>query len=274
MLVMNSKLQKKLLGYSSLAGTIFMINQSANGQIIYSDISDINLSTGDSAYLDLNNDNAWDVHFQVYGNSGTAFIKANLPAPISSGLKNMIKGLPCCTCGFYVYSASAIDYGEMIENGFVTSEAYLCADWSCIDQWSGKNDKYMGLLFYDSLQNPNYGWVRISVGAQCNFMVIKDVAYSVALPLFAGQTGLGTDIQNSFEQPLEIFTSNNFLYVKNNFALNTLHLSIFNELGQLCLQTQIEEATDIISLNNLGTGIYLIQANDEGHLYKRKILIE
>jgi len=72
LLCLESTLNKKIKGYSTLAGSLLAMANVADGQIVYTDIADVTVSGDGASYdLDLNNDGTVDYRINITSNGGT-----------------------------------------------------------------------------------------------------------------------------------------------------------------------------------------------------------
>ncbi|MEO6166771.1 MAG: T9SS type A sorting domain-containing protein [Chitinophagales bacterium] len=271
---MKNSIQRKLSSYSGLAASIIAIAGNAHGQIIYADPQDIILTPGENYYMDFDQNGEWDFFFEMAtyaGNSGGITINNNN--------SNSFVAEPCCVC-FYGYSISALPLNADICGGNLNGSIganFLCypMSYSCVDEWSGLNDRYVG-FGHETNNNWQFGWIRLSVGPQCNILTIKDWAYN-SVPgacISTGQTEVSTTIPDADILSLVIYSANRSLLVKNNYDHHHLQIDIWNTSGGLEHTIQTAAISEAIDLSHFAAGIYLVSVNDGSRGVNQRIFVE
>jgi hypothetical protein len=288
----NSTLVKKLKQYSAITAPMIALAGVANAQVIYTDISDVTLSTpGDSYDLDLNNDGNVDFVLQLQTN--TSFQRAGIaPYPLSTGNPNAILGT------YYFANPAIFPYPALLAQGdpinaaqpqfnlasiaFTVSSnlvyiqpAFLSIyNGSTYGKWQGGvTDGYVGLKFTDGTDN-FFGWARCDVNDVATQIVIKDYAYNTNpdQALFAGQgdpAGIGTVNQSSsfnvfgFEGVANVFV--------NDGKFDGTTVTITNMLGQTMVNQVLNNRSSRFDLNQFGKGIYMVTVQRGDEVFSKKV---
>jgi len=154
---------------------------------------------------------------------------------------------------------------------------------NCVEEWGAMKNKFVGFAFTPTGSNEkHFGWIRLSIGQKCSFVIIKDWAYNseAGEGIAAGQ-GLRISSENegpieesvSLLESLEIYCYNKQLTISNNFANEPLQLNVLNEMGQSLKILHSSDETTICNVNDLPSGVYVITAKTVNESVTRKILI-
>ena len=184
-----STFTNKLKAYSALAGSLLAFNNTADAQILYTDVNPdfTGNSNGDVYELDLNNDGTTDFAIQFvsgpyYGYSingvfavalnsynGMGISSSCLPIALNTG--TAIDG----NITFYSYGAMALQYDGLLYSGQ-------------FGNWLGVNNQYLPLRITVGTDN-YYGWARLDVAADASSFTLKDFALNMGVnqPINAGQ---------------------------------------------------------------------------------------
>ena len=295
---MDSKNNQKIKNYLALAGGITSAFTAANAQVVYTDVNPDYLLTGNfnSYSLDLNNDSFEDFTLTAidtlisYVSSGYTYnaqiTGAALRNPVlsNSWLINTSSGLPnplsqgdnIGNSGFFAssYSSSVgvpivaqFDY-EYLLNG-VTISSYN----STFGDFSFDQEGILGLKFNIN-GSIHYGWARIEVTSSGSIS-IKDYAYESTpdSSIIAGDNGSGLVGVSSNLDDIEITMLNNNLQVLNNSSYKELQLTVTNISGQTVINSQLNNSTETIGMNEFASGIYLVKVNSESKSYIKKIYV-
>lgn len=168
---------KKLASYSALAATVLMVSETADAQIIYTDVNPNDLVNSPGSYiLDLNNDGTTDFQFNLlHSITSTTFIVDRIRV-VGSGSNSALEAATSGMVQGYYY-AGVLDTGAVIDGGDSFQNKALLATHSSgfYGNWVNKTERFLGLkLIINS--NTYYGWARLSVNAACNQLIVSDYA--------------------------------------------------------------------------------------------------
>lgn len=261
---------------------------TTNAQIIYTDIPDTSLvfpeDLGNSSGLsyiytfNINNDSTFDVKFVLSHHEYlfenviwviyTATVGSNdTIATLENGCVKLLEETDTINDSqpWYNMSVSPLLFGrDYYQDKFDTD------DWWCN---SPNSNKYCGLkLMFDG--NIYYGWLRMSWSV--SKVVVKDFAYNSTpdMMILAGQ------IESSSIN--EINTNNHFNISKYNSQLEITskkedqkieRISIYNISGQCNRDKEVNDYKALIDINDLQTGIYIIQIITPENIFVEKYYI-
>lgn len=274
--------EKKILKYTTAAGSVVAFAGAASAQIVYTDVNPDETYNEDEFYLlDVNNDAIDDYMIIQFD---TVVTNTAFPAPIpAEGVVLLTvgsNGAIAQTGGNLPYLA-ALNLNDPIDNtqAFTqsTSSAPLVAgayaDFGFagygIGPWIDAADHYMGLTFLIG-SNFHYGWARMSVAVDGKSFTIKDYAYNSTPQqgILAGQTFLG--IQEDISSGVAIQILN------NSIALNVLNSNLTNgKVEVVSLSGQVVYTQNLtnnltVDLNNYSSGIYFVKVNfDQGQIHRK-----
>lgn len=283
---MNKKLNRQLIGYSGVAGSIFMMTVDAHAQIVHTDPPDILLSgIGSYADLDLNNDGLTDMRIVIHDQDPSYDGDLILLHPLHGNQHIMIKAVeyPCITGASGIYMAKALDEGFVIKNGFdlqginssfvqiVNNDGYYSSN---CQQWLGKQDHYLGFRMGPNYHN-HFGWVRLSVNAKGTNMIVKDWAINLTdkQPILAGQTMRIENADGSEVGGLEIFSTGTQITIQNNDANLPLEISVYNMLGQQVAFLKTADVSASLPLNDSPAGIYIVNVTSSEGSFSHRVII-
>lgn len=275
-------LEKKVLKYSSVAGSIVAFAGAASAQIVYTDVNPDETYNEDDAYLlDVNNDLVTDFAIIQFD---TVVTNTQLPFPIpaegvvlttvgSNGAIGFVGsqiGLPYLT---------ALNLGDPIDNaqsfqqtGSSPMIAGAFAVAYGVGPWIDAADHYMGLTFLAG-SNFHYGWCRMSMTADGLSFTIKDYAYDATpiTPINAGQTfnGINEDVASSVQ--VNVLDNSVSINILNN-SLTNGRVEVININGQV-LFTKSLNSNETIDLNGYSSGIYFINLNFDQGKMNRKLFV-
>jgi len=271
--------QDKLKSYSAVAGTVIAAANTADAQIVYTDIIPDSTVTTDSAYydLDLNNDGTFDFRFNLTlypgGTSSSALPSFNKVGvtPLNS---NLIAG---SATGAYIYPL-AMNAGDTVQASLtfnMGSSQSMGSYWggtAPYGNWLGVNDKYIGLQL-DVSGSIYYGWARLDVSATGNAFTIKDYAYMNAVnqPIVAGATTSVGITENNLSGAT-IYNDNRRVFIKLKSAVDGT-ISVNNTLGQEVYAAKTEGTESEISLGDVNPGVYLVSIRSNNIKLTKKIII-
>lgn len=282
---MQTQISNKLRAYSLVAGSL-SLSGSLSAQIIYTDVNpDVVLTytgnPGTSSFdVDFDGDGTQEV---ILNNSGYGvtdfFIYSSLM------LDRAVRSEFYLTSNYSPY-AVALNFGDSIKandsnwvdnntyfNQFISTQNYTTL--AIYSYWAGQNDKYLGVRFETISGQTHYGWIRMSLNAKADSLVIKDFAYNNT----PNQLILAGDFSTSINAPLEsnnpeINIFENILFV--NLAEQTAQegsIEVINSIGQRVYQGVITNPSMQIPLESLPKGIYIVQINMQTRSLTRKVYI-
>jgi len=299
----NSVLLKLLQQYSALAVPMLATAGLANAQVVYKDINpDVTLSLpGDSMLLDLNNDGIFDYTFRLFAyttNWNKACVApANVAGVYTTNDKNALVGYFSAKSSGTIYPyASALSLGHPINDNqpmFVVHDIlftsysgnklfYFPAMNSIFStaqygQWKDGADHFVGLKFTpDEGATFYFGWARCNVSTDAKTMTIKDCAYQAepGISIAAGEgVNIGIQVPGN-EDGVKIVEFDHILNVNfETIKLSDATIRLFDVLGQEVLNRKVTTAQNVIGLNQLTHGTYLVQVNYAGKEVSKKIVL-
>ncbi|MGL5890008.1 MAG: T9SS type A sorting domain-containing protein [Bacteroidia bacterium] len=280
---MESTLRKKLKAYSLAAGSLTAA--AAQGQIVYTDISpDVTLNGPSNYSLDMDNNGQPELQFMFYSyadSTGSTSLNYqiifNSTATLGNLYQNMIPFPTAMNIGDSI-RPSAPDWRD---TSFYGGYQYLAvvstygSQTATFGNWLGATDKYVGIRFNINNQ-PHYGWIRLTVGATANQIVVKDFAYRTTsgIGLTAGQsTAVGVSETTASVPNIHVFDRTLFVNLPAESALGGT-LQIYNATGQLVKTESITDSAMRISTGELVSGVYMVQLTQpDGSTVTRKIYL-
>jgi hypothetical protein len=268
-------LEKKVLKYSTVAGSVAAFAGTAGAQIVYTDVNPDETYTEDQMYmLDVNNDATFDfviAQFDTVINYGSFTFPAEGVVLLTAGSNGAIS-----QTGNVPYLA-ALNGGDPID----ITQAFTQASSSTplvaganldtplgaypIGPWIDAADHYMGLTFLAG-SNFHYGWCRMTVAADGLSFTIKDYAYE-ATPqtgLNAGQmVGINEDISNGVA--IKVIDNSVIINILNTNYTNG-KVQVMNTAGQV-LNILSLTGNNTVDLNGYASGVYLVSVSfDQGQV--------
>lgn len=274
---MKKGLQKKLNAYAAAAGTLALAG-AADAQIVYTDINPDTIVHDSLTYsLDFDNNSQPELIFSTVVSSSSSSSPAHLAiVGVTGNPNNAILGS--------IYAANypfpfAMNNGDSISGTGTTWNAvpfnggiqYLGVTYgsTTYGNWVGVNDKYLGVRFNIG-SNVHYGWVRLSVSANSDTIIIKDYAYEIlpGVGLTAGQlTGMHDQTSPG---NINVFSSANTVVISNPDYAKGGTIRILNTIGEIVYEGEMTDETMRISLEGKASGIYLVQfVRDDKQLTKK-----
>jgi hypothetical protein len=279
----HSTLESKLKTYSTVAAGVIAAGSSVNAQIVYTDIDPDVMLSDSSFYIDLDNNDTADfaiVHINYsYGSTsflnlvGLQALRNNevLGDTIVSATYSYVSFLPAVLNADDDIDASKevwynSYYGMMYYNGVYGSFNFTGGNWG------NASDKYLGLRF--KIDNKwHYGWARVDITANGSAFIVKDYAYE-SYPekhILAGKQV--SVIPPEDNKMIQVFSANQKLFIHTNGAQiegNVAH--IYNTVGQKMKDVKLDVGKNIISINDLSKGIYIVNLAVNGQTVSRKFI--
>jgi hypothetical protein len=264
----------KMKAYSAMA-LCFAGAGVANAQIVYTDVNpDITVTTvPDSCIIDFNNDATPDYIIKRFDWSGNPANSAVImPPAVNNGIM--------ATMGATVPYVSALAAGAAIDGTVTTWITNDGVDpqlmkFGLASTYSGTTyghfndgaDHFIGCEFMIGA-DVHYGWVRVSCASGGASGTIKDYAYNTAVggAITAGQMA-GIDDVVAVESNIYSFNKN----VHFNFSSSIQgEINVYNSLGELILNDNIEGQKTVIDMSAQASGIYMIKvASNKGDFVKK-----
>jgi hypothetical protein len=142
------------------------------------------------------------------------------------------------------------------------------------ENWNGVTDKYLGLKFVVG-GNTHYGWARLDSYAIGDSIVLKDYAFD-ATPgngIMTGNMGAGlseTQVDNLIKF---VNQSNNSVQVVVNGDLTNGKVSVVSSTGQVVSADDITDKTFSVDMNNLSSGVYMVNVSFSEGSTTKKIIV-
>jgi hypothetical protein len=276
---MKKNLQSRISKYTAVAGAVVSA-AGAQAQVVYTDVNpdyshDAPQNNGFAVYpLDLNNDQTIDFVIASRDTVTTATVRLTLAVPYGAG--NAVAGE---TPSNYDY-ALALDINSMVDSTLnwiaaTNTMAYnVDSNNPYNENWNGVTDKYLGLKFVVGA-NTHYGWARLDSYAIGDSIVVKDYAFN-ATPNVGIMTGnMGASLTETQVENLVKFInkSNNSVQVVLNGNLTNGVVSVVSSTGQVVSTDAITEKTFSVDMNNLSSGIYMVNVTFNEGATTKKIIV-
>jgi hypothetical protein len=277
---MKKNLHSRISKYTAVAGAVVSA-AGAQAQVVYTDVNpdyshDAPQNNGFAAYpLDLNNDQTID--FVVASRdtvTPNSHVRLTFAAPYGAG--NAVAGE---TPSAYDY-ALALDINTMVDSTLnwiaaTNTMAYNVDSANPYNEnWNGVTDKYLGLQFVVG-GNTHYGWARLDSYAIGDSIVLKDYAYE-ATPNVGIMTGnMGASLTETQIENLVKFVNqaNNSVKVVVNGNLTNGVVSVISSTGQVVSTDVIKDKTFFVDMNNLSSGIYMVNVTFNEGATTKKIIV-
>lgn len=277
---MKKNLQSRISKYTAVAGAVVSA-AGAQAQVVYTDVNpdyshDAPQNNGVAVYpLDLNNDQTFD--FLIVSRdtvTPNATVRLTIAAPYGAG--NAVAGE---NPAGYDY-ALALDMNSMVDSTLnwiaaTNTMAYNVNSANPYNEnWNGVTDKYLGLKFVVG-GNTHYGWARLDSYAIGDSIVLKDYAFE-ATPNVGILTGaMGASLTETQVENLVKFVNqaNNTVQVVVNGNLTNGVVSVVSSTGQVVSSDAITEKTFSVDMNNLSSGIYMVNVTFNEGATTKKIIV-
>lgn len=278
---MNKNVQRKLSAYAATTAGAVALAGSADAQVIHVDINP-DTAAHDSVYydLDMNGDAIPELHFTAFDYQTPYGLVNIAEVDVLGDTNNAVMG--SLYYGYYPFpfalnngdsvSGTSPDWQNKTINNGVQYLGVMSA-YGNYANWIGVSDKYLGVRFKIGA-NTHYGWVRISVTADVDSIIIKEYAYQLlpGVGITAGQlVGTGPDAQND---PIRIFASGNTIVLQNTQVEKGGNVRIYNTTGQAVYEGKLTSDNMRIGLDNSAPGIYFIEVvRPDGSRAVRKVYV-
>ena len=277
---MKKNLQSRISKYTAVAGAVVSA-AGAQAQVVYTDVNpdyshDAPQNNGVAVYpLDLNNDQTPD--FLIVSRdtvTPNATVRLTIAAPYGAG--NAVAGE---NPAGYDY-ALALDMNSMVDStlNWIAATNTMAFNIDSAnpynENWNGVTDKYLGLKFVVG-GNTHYGWARLDSYAIGDSIVLKDYAFE-ATPNVGILTGaMGASLTETQVENLVKFVNqaNNTVQVVVNGNLTNGVVSVVSSTGQVVSSDAITEKTFSVDMNNLSSGIYMVNVTFNEGATTKKIIV-
>jgi hypothetical protein len=272
-------LNKKLKSYSALAGTLVAAANTANSQVVYTDVvPDATVNTGGMYNLDLDNNGMADFQFQ--DTHGT-YLYGTFPITYDVGVLAPMAGNAIDTIGD---GAVAHNLNDAI-NGSLMWVDDVAASYQLLGinalggaytagNFIGQTDKYVALRFKIGA-NDHYGWARIDMNSGGTMITVKDYAYDATPNAMIPAGAMVTGIIESAELANQVFIFAADKAINVNMTKNVSGvISVTNTLGQEISNVAITDAHTKISMENSSAGIYFVTVTQESSKVTKKVVIK
>lgn len=289
-----NSLNSKVKQYVALAGGVAAAT-GATGQVVYTDINpdEVLTPSGTSQYdLNLDGDAVPDMAFVVVTGSKTGIYTygtMQIPYTLNYNVGVAAFGTAAPSANGWMGTGSApsaVPMSNMIgsSGNFVQNQGNIGAYQTTYlgapingqygPYTSGNflgTEGYVGVRFDISGQT-HYGWARVQMAPDGSSMTIKDYAYDATpgTAIAAGDIG-STNIDELGMDNLIHFINkqNNVVVIKNNGISNGT-INVVSVDGKVISNEKINNQTEVIDLNGLASGIYVINVTaNEGSLSKK-----
>ena len=268
----NNTVESKIKRYSALAGGLTAVAGVANAQIVHTEINPDTFITGNGAVYNLDVDNNGVVDYTFYtitssitytfGNSSTFinFSGAYMnPAASAIGSNASFSSFDGCVGG--VADVSLINPSS--------SSSYTFSIGNFLEA-----DGFVGLKFQNS-GNTHYGWVRIEVANGGDFLFVKEYAFESTpnTAINAGETANGPVGIADLENSVNINNFNNQLKITSSKILTNGIINVVSISGKKVVYKSFNINYERIDLNDLSTGIYIVNVYSDQGVINKKIYV-
>ena len=291
--------ESRIKKYLALAGGISSAVSATNAQVVYTDVNPDYLLSGNlSTYpLDLDNNANADfmlmnldtlINYVSTSSSNTISYNINVdaatinpgassngwlqsssyPAALAQGAMIGSSGVFASTSSSFGYPLVAKLQQSVLYNGV---QVYNYSD--SIGNFQLDQEAILGLKFKIN-NNIHFGWARVEYTSG-GVLSIKDYAYDATpnTPISAGETGSGLVSVIENENAVKINTMNHQLQVELPDGSSNAQLRLFSLSGQEMIVQQLNSHLEIISLNDLATGIYIANVVSNNKVTTKRIYV-
>jgi hypothetical protein len=294
--LLDSKVGKKMLGYSALAGAFLATGQEADAQVVYTDVDPDSTVALGQFDIDFDGDGVVDFFVLQFGDpagTGNIGVKLAMNSTNTNTSQNSVMG----TLGSlsYVYP-SRLDAGVAVELGapFVAFsqvpalEASLFFSYNtggtAYGNWGGGAEGYLGVKFVAGAGTAHFGWIELAVAADGGSATVKSYAFesSELVAINTGDTGVPSGFQQEisnllamdvFPNPVVGNTANLRLTADKNLDIE---VALVNTIGEVLFVRQQEIVAGNnqveLSFSDLPAGTYFVRVRDEEHVGFQKVL--
>lgn len=288
------KLEKLILRYSG-AATVILGSQAAHGQIVWTDIQDVTLSSNkDTINLDINNDGETDyritqfvdsiisgdnltgVQIETFGTAGNQvlgldYLNYNYPFRLNVGdtigAGENFRGL-----GQTSAPNTFVGYMGLGVNGVTYPNSQF------VDATNGITDGFLGLRFNSDVNDTIrtfFGWVRVNVAADLRSITILDYAYESMYDstIYAGFGSPLSEEEVQVDLP-EVVQRGQYLDIDLPEGFRPEgEVKFFNLGGQLLSEQNINDHKNRLPLEELPKGVMVAVVSSNGVETSKKVVV-
>ena len=169
------RFESKLAGYCAAAGATLFMASAANAGVVFTNVADDVISTGNTYSIDFDGGGTDDITFPSSGwSSKFAQVTSGSVLGSSSGNDNALalsKG--------YVISSGRTNWmtgADFWSSGYYYNSTYGTTSYYSYGNWAGASNKYLGVQFNIGA-NTHYGWVELSANAAKTQFTVHGYAY-------------------------------------------------------------------------------------------------
>jgi hypothetical protein len=246
---------KKLLNYGAMSAAL-LAGANASGQIIFTDIADVDVTATGALEIDLNEDGIVDFIASAGATAAVIFAEdTNAFVGFSAGSYNYASNLAQDAI-IDATSPLSPDGGrvDLNFNGCAYDNSQFCG---------GVTDGYAGLVFKLS-GNTHYGWMRLDLSADGSGFIVKSYAFN-SVPDEAITAGQTLSLEDNKIEGFSSYVSNDVLTLNARIPMESL--TIHNISGQELISRKLSNSTELIDLSALSTGVYIATVSVEGKLH-------
>ncbi len=273
-------LSSKLKSYSALAGSLLAVSGAAEGQIVYTNITDYTATNNGDAYLlDLNNDTNDDFNFTLGFSTTTA------STYFGGSQKNQLRMVRAQQLGSNEMAVDTYNFANVfnLNSNIDATKTWLTygsgafmalgVNYVNICPWVGATDKYMGLKL-DITGSVHYGWARLDVSANSDAFTIKDYAYELTpnKKILAGDKGTTTSVSQLSDVNSTVYASGNTITIQLSNA-GEADITVTNVLGEIIKTMRMTEGRGAIDMLGTASGVYFVTVNANGKTASTKVFI-
>lgn len=282
----------RIIEYSKFSAIFILFKPDANAQVIYTDIDPdfIFDESPEGSWLDIDNNGSLDFGLQNYSFTVYSFsLQETYTFKFLQVFRyNSMNGLAGDESNypFALYGGEIINYELNWQNSLIqllaTNRYHSGIPFdNCSNcNWYNESiietiDHYLGIRFIDFDSNLHYGWIRCDVIDSGGTLIVKDYAYEVEpdYPIVAGATWHYTDIHDAFSSgSYSIYSWGKNVYIHSTEQTFN-EFKIENLTGELILTGIINNQYQIVELNHLPAGVYIVTIHNNFKQYTEKIIL-
>jgi hypothetical protein len=282
-----NSLNGKIKRYAALAGGV-VTSAAASAQVAYTDVTpDAVITTGGTSQytLDIDGDLTAEMAFIVQEASGVTGTYAGYTYTATYGAAAAAFGTSAASTNGWMASTSGdianLSTSNMIgssgsfnqSQGVMGIEGDLLFFGNTYPISSGNflgQEGFVGVRF-DISGSTHYGWARVEVSADGKTLTVKDYAYdqTAGTAIAAGDVGTGID-ELAMENLVTFINSQvNKVLVKSQGLTNGT-INVVGIDGKSISSTKIANNSELVDLNGLAAGIYVVNVTaNEGFISKK-----
>jgi hypothetical protein len=284
----NAGFQKKLKTYSAMAGTFAAAMNSADAQVVYTNVTpDSTLNAGEMFNLDLNNDAIVD--FKLLQKSGNYpymgfYVSYDAVAVYALNAPNAIDTMPGTGMPAAFNAGQSVDQSlTWIDSAQAALQSppfsnilagYIPLAAQGGGNFLGENGKFLPLRF-DVGSARYYGWVRLDVAGDAKSFKVIDYAYTNYLNSVSITGDLVGISESALNDKVNIYSYNKAVIIDLDATVNTQGTIMISDIsGKKISETSINALNMNIPLNEVKTGVYLVTVKQTNGSYTKRLFIK